>query len=140
MILHNPVIDVKRIEEMYSKKDGIPVKYLCTTEFIHSRWMSDIFYRATPHPVFGNRYFGIELSPRGSYIFNADPIETDDFFVFTMITNEDGNLAYSRDRHDLVNQDNLFIDGGRTYVRTNADLGALRSFKIKDGSFYEIFN
>ena len=54
-IQHNPLFNTERVEELYTKKDGVEVKYVCTTDLKASDRPMDIFYRATPHPEFGNR-------------------------------------------------------------------------------------
>ena len=32
MIVHNPIFDTLKMEDHYSKKDGVEVKYVCTSE------------------------------------------------------------------------------------------------------------
>ncbi len=73
-IVHSPVGDVKALEKFYSEKDGVPCTYVLTTCNPQDKSrrmydMYDIFYRETPHPVFGNKYFGISSS---GYICNGD--------------------------------------------------------------------
>jgi hypothetical protein len=76
IIYHEPMFDTEKIEKMYSEKDGVPVKYVMTSELPNIDKPMDIFYRDTPHPDFGNRYFGIFSANGGStYITNADAIE-----------------------------------------------------------------
>jgi hypothetical protein len=139
-IKHNPIFNTDEIAEHYSKQDGVPVKYVCTSALGSEASALDIFYRETPHPEFGNRYFGI--FPKGDYsgnnaamtmITNADAIEGQ---TIAMIEDPFGNLIYSQHRHDfrMMNNGNM-IDGGRAYVRSK---GLLHNFKIKDGEFMEI--
>ena len=47
-IKHYPITKTNQVAELYSEKDGVDVKYVCTTEL--SDTIADIFYRDTPHP------------------------------------------------------------------------------------------
>ncbi len=139
-IQHNPIFDRDAIIDHYSKQDGVPVKYVCTSALDNEAFAMDIFYRETPHPKFGNRYFGIYSKPDLSgnneamvMIANADAIEGQ---TFAMIEDPYGNLIYSQHRHDFRMMENgNMIDGGRVYVRAN---GMIRSFEVKDGEFVEV--
>jgi hypothetical protein len=120
-IIHNPIFDTLKIEDHYSKKDGVDVKYVCTSApNEYGTYAADIFYRETPHPEFGNRYFGLYLNHDNQImITNADMIED---LEFTCIEDSKGDLHYSTHRHDYKVLDNEnMIDGGRSYVKTNTD-------------------
>jgi len=135
-IHHDPVFDTNKIEDFYSKKDGVSIKYVCTTSTDHDIAYGDVFYRSTPHPEFGNKYFRlIKDSLAGSlFIGNADWVEN---LTFSMIS-KNNELRYSRGRHDYVDLgDNLFIDGGRSYVRHNS-ISKPISLKIKNGQFIKV--
>ncbi len=126
IIKHYPITDTKKVEELYSKQDGVPIKHVCTTEF--RDFVADVFYRETPHPDFGNKYFAILFRGDKPYIANADQIEN---FTFGMVENDDGNLEYSQSRHDYKSFDNgNMIDGGRDYIRSS---GKVKVFTVKDG-------
>jgi len=138
-IQHNPIFDRDAIIDHYSKQDGVPVKYVCTSALDNEAFAMDIFYRETPHPEFGNRYFGIYS--KGDYsgnneavtmITNADAIEGQ---TFAMIEDINGDLIYSQHRHDLrVGKDLRFIDGGREYVRTGGELPYnVLKYTVKNG-------
>jgi|TARA_B110000908_G_scaffold165591_1_gene215293 hypothetical protein len=133
-INHAPVFDEKRIEDLYSKKDGIAVKYVCTTDLLASDLPVDIFYRETPHPEFGNRYFGIYKNPFANdakvMITNADAIETSGRYQFGMVQDKDGKYWYSRSHHECLFLDGNMIDGGREYVRAT---GEVTTFRVKNG-------
>lgn len=120
MIEHNPIFDTDKIIDHYSKKDGVSIIYTCTTELDPGNLIPvDVFYRETPHPEFGNRYFGLyrKVLTGEMMITNADSVEN---LTFACVKDSAGNLHYSRDRHDCVTLDNgNMIDGGRAYVRTN---------------------
>jgi len=139
-IHHRPIFDTKRVEEHYSEKDGVPVKYVCTSApNEYANYAADIFYRETPHPEFGNRYFGLYRNPDPAsdgtiMITNADMIEE---LEFGMIQSA-GQLHYSQHRHDFYSVGNICIDGGRAYFRRLGDMTIpSRWFKVKDGEFVE---
>lgn len=52
-VKHNPTVDIEKVCEIYSKRDGVPIKYVCTTDLRSSDAPVDIFYRSTPHPQLG---------------------------------------------------------------------------------------
>lgn len=132
-IKHNPLFKTDELERIYTEKDGVPVKYVCTSELpIASNVSMDIFYRATPHPEFGNRYFGVYYDERrGSpMITNADSIDGADFAMI----NVDNEWHYSSYRHDykgFKDSNDIYhsIDGGRAYTRGNNFV----FFKIENG-------
>lgn len=119
MIKHFPVTNTQYVIKHYSEKDNVPINYVCTTDFNVSDRPVDIFYRSTPHPKFGNKYFGIAPSyeSNGFVIFSADKVES---FTFGMVEDDDGNLQYSEYHHrcKFFGNGNM-IDGGREYVRSS---------------------
>jgi hypothetical protein len=138
-IQHYPLFDTAKVETHYSLKDGVEVKYVCTTAVQqHAAFAADVFYRETPHPEFGNRYFGLYYSTdtrliqkRHMMITNADQVEN---FEFGMIEDTDGKYYYSQHRHDYKVIGDKMIDGGRSYIRSG---GRVDVFKIQDGKFVE---
>ena len=131
-IQHNPLLtDPKKAEEHYSNKDGVEVKYLCTTEILVSDVPVDVFYRETPHPEFGNRYIGLyyDRFVNDIMVCNADKVEE---LEFGMIQDHKGVYHYSQTHHDYVNVDSKMIDGGRQYIRHSGDVVIM---KIIDGQF-----
>ena len=140
-IKHHPLFDTARAEKLYSEKDGVPVKYVCTSApNEHATYAADIFYRETPHPEFGNRYFGlywnrvyVEL-PTQLLITNADMIET---LEFGMLEGPEG-WEYSQHRHDYRHVGDCAVDGGRSYFKRAGDLSVpCKVMKIVDGEFVE---
>lgn len=130
-IKHYPVFPTEKVIEHYSNKDGVPVKYVCTTDIKRSDMPVDIFYRETPHPEFSNRYFGLFYDPAERVmITNADLVEE---FEFGMVENDVGDLEYSQSHHDykLFENGNM-IDGGRQYIRSSLGCDV---YRIKDGEF-----
>lgn len=126
-IKHNPITNTSNIERLYSEKDGVEISYVCTTEF-GDGFISDIFYRDTPHPEFGNKYFSIFFKDDTPYIGNADNIES---LTFGMVKNDEGDLEYSRSRHDYKSFNNgNMIDGGRDYIRCSGDV---KVFIVRNG-------
>ena len=130
-IKHAPIFDTKKVEQHYSEKDGVPVKYVCTTDLKASDVPVDVFYRPTPHPEFGNRYFGLYHDRIRDHmmITNADVVEE---LEFGMVTDKDGIYWYSACHHDCIFVDGKMIDGGRVYIRSSGDVEV---FRIKDGEF-----
>jgi|TARA_B110000285_G_scaffold71230_1_gene82052 hypothetical protein len=132
-IQHRPVYDTKKVENLYTEKDGTPVSYVCTTDLLASDQPVDIFYRSTPHPEFGNYYFGLYTNHYAEkaqiMITNADMVED---FEFGMIKDESDKYHYSQSHHDCRWIGDKMIDGGRRYIRAS---GGVDEFKIKDGTF-----
>ena len=129
MIKHAPISDTAKVVEHFTKKDGVPITYVCTTDLKNSDVPVDVFYRATPHPDFGNKYFGLFKHPitDATMICNADVVED---LTFGMIKDNNGDYWYSKSHHDYLVVDDKMIDGGREYVRSNAEV---HLFKVKDG-------
>ena len=131
-IVHENLLNKEAIEEHYTEKDGVDVKYVCTTDLNASDVPVDVFYRETPHPEFGNRYFGLYWDTvRGHLmITNADIVES---FEFGMVESE-GRLHYSQSHHDYKTFDNgKMIDGGRVYIKTSQGCDAV--MRIVNGKF-----
>ena len=119
MIKHEPLFDTDKICKIYSEKDGVPVTYVCTSARGHEAQAMDIYYRDTPHPEFGNKYFGIYYHHLSGnpMITNADKIEQAEF---GLVDDDDGNLQYSAHRHDYKQFENgNMIDGGRSYIKSS---------------------
>ena len=140
-IAHQPITKIQSVIDSYTKQDGVPITYVCTTGKEFSVDHGDVFYRGTPHPEFGNRYFIIvvdkttRLTKQPLYnIASADWVED---LSFSMIK-VDEQYHYSRDRHDYVAAGDSFIDGGRAYVRRGGvTVPPVITLKVKDGNFVE---
>lgn len=139
LVKHFPKLDTEAAIKAYQEKDGVDIKYVCTTELSNYGFAYDIFYRSTPHPTFGNRYFGLRgfceytFGPSYTYIVNADGVED---FTFACIENNIGEWTYSQHTHDFVSWGNGFIDGGRAYTRTGGTtIPDVKYFKVRDGDF-----
>jgi hypothetical protein len=135
-IRHPTIFDKDAVIKHYSEKDGVEIKYVCTTDLQRSDVPADIFYRETPHPVFGNRYFSLFYKPSITgnstptiMIGNADIVET---FEFGMIKSSDDQWYYSASHHDCIFIEEKMIDGGRAYIRSSGLEGV---FKIVNGEF-----
>jgi hypothetical protein len=121
-ILHNPQFNIDKVTAHYTKKDGVPVHYVCTSDLDESDRPFDIYYRKTPHPIHNNYYFGLYYSHDidRMMICNADSIEK---YQFGMISETDTDeWVYSQSHHDSVEIDSGFIGGGRRYIRRGGDL------------------
>jgi hypothetical protein len=128
-IQHSPLFNTKKAEQLYTEKDGVEVKYVCTTDLRNSDIPADIFYRETPHPEFGNYYFGLLRHNDQTLVTDADIVES---FDFGMIESK-GKYYYSQHRHDYKVIDDKMIDGGRAYIRSGTH--DVDVFKIQDGEF-----
>ena len=135
VIKHESLFSTSKLEQLYTEKDGVPVKYVCTSALGPQTFAADIFYRETPHPEFGNHYFGVYSNQYAGgamiMIANADKIED---LEFGMVKDSDGNLHYSSHRHDYkVTDAGNMIDGGRAYIKRSGDVTI---FEIRNGEFY----
>lgn len=130
MIKHEPIFNTTKVEQLYTEKDGVDVRYVCTSALGSEARAMDIFYRETPHPEFGNQYFGLFMNDENRMLItNADIIEGTEF---AMIEDFNGNLHYSAHRHDYKNIDGKIIDGGRAYIRSSGDV---ELYKVRNGEF-----
>tara|TARA_B110000977_G_C11016627_1_gene469721 strand:- start:720 stop:1175 length:456 start_codon:yes stop_codon:yes gene_type:complete len=129
-IKHEPLFDTAKVEELYGRKDGCEIRYVCTSDLNASDVPCDIFYRAEPHPDFGNRYFGLYWDSIRDcmMITNADKIEELEFGMIEV----DGNYYYSQSHHDYKVVGDKMIDGGRQYIRSG---GGAVAMKVKNGNF-----
>jgi len=130
-IQHEPLFDVEKVTAHYTEKDGVEVKYVCTTDLRASDVPVDVYYRGTPHPEFGNRYFGLFYDQvRGHMmITNADIVEELEFGMIEV----DGKYYYSQSHHDYKVVEGKMIDGGRAYIRSS---GGATVMRITNGKFY----
>lgn len=139
-IKHDPFFKVEEVEKHYTEKDGVEVKYVCTTALKNETVPVDVYYRETPHPEFGNKYFGLYITPWDGKMFicNADYIEE---LEFGMLKDKNGVYHYSQHRHDMVPVEledvTGAIDGGRAYVRTVGSLSH-DTYIVKNGQFKEV--
>jgi hypothetical protein len=127
-VMHSPLFDTDKVCELYSKKGGVPITYVCTSALDDGAQAMDIFYRETPHPQFGNRYFG--LYHNGNLmIANADRIES---VEFGLVEDDEDGLQYSAHRHDYKMFENgNMIDGGRSYIRSSGC--TVYRYVVRDG-------
>jgi len=130
-INHEPLFDREKIIEHYTKQDGVPVTYVCTSDLTASDVPVDIYYRDTPHPEFGNKYFGLYYDTVRDHmmICNADIVETLDFGM----VNDGSVWHYSQSHHDYKSFPNgAMIDGGRLYCRSS---GGVEFYVVRNGKF-----
>ena len=135
-INHEPLFETEKVIKHYSEKDGVAVKYVCTSALGDEAQAMDIFYRDTPHPEFGNRYFGLYHHPMTSnlMITNADRIEKQEF---GLVQDDEDDLQYSAHRHDykMFGNGNM-IDGGRSYIRSS--MCPIHMHVVRDGEMQMI--
>ena len=102
----------------------------------HGDDCGDVYYQETP-PVEGySNYFALIMQFGNAYITSgASGVEG----VITGIIADDGEVIYSRYRHDYrtSTDGSVFIDGGRDYVHCAAG-GKTISLKIRDGEWYQL--
>lgn len=129
-IHHEPLFDTAKVEAHYTEKDEVEVRYVCTTDLTASDCPVDVYYRETPHPEFGNHYFGLYYDNIRNHmmICNADKVEELEFGLVT-----DGEQwHYSQSHHDYkVFENGAMIDGGRAYIRSNGPVKHMRILKGK---------
>ena len=133
-VKHFPILDTEAVLEHY-KSEG--AKYVCTTELKAYGIPTDVFYRPTPHPIYGNRYLGLyrDTITNNVFIYNADTVENLDFCI---IDNGKGEWTYSQHTHDFLSWGENYIDGGRAYTRVGGNpLPKVVSLRIVDGEFVE---
>ena len=141
-ISHRSIFDIDKTTKLYSEKDGVDVKYVCTSSVpgLSGYNHADIFYRETPHKIFGNKYFGLMSTPTtrimknlGVYIFNADSVEG---MEIEGIENN-GLFHYSRSGHDFFTPPGcgFSLDGGRAYSRIvyDGDRPKFSTYEIIEG-------
>ena len=93
---------------------------------------ASIFYQETP-PVEGySKYFALVIQNGTALITSGESAISEPIWV---IEANDGELIYSRYRHDYreSKDKSVFIDGGRDYVRASSN--KLISLEINDGKF-----
>jgi len=134
-IHHSPILNTDEIIKRYTEKDGCEIRYVCTSDLRASDVPVDVFYRETPHPEFGNHYFGLFYDHYRDCVMitNADMVED---FVFGMVENDEGELEYSQSHHDYKQFENgNMIDGGRQYIRS---LGESNIMRVRNGNFHKL--
>ena len=130
-INHQPQFDIKKVIEHYEEKDGVDITYICTTDLTTSDTPVDVFYRESPHPEFGNRYFGLYFDHVRNHLMitNADIVETLDFGM----VNDGSVWHYSQSHHDYKSFPNgAMIDGGRLYCRSSS---GVEFYIVRNGKF-----
>ena len=129
--------DIAKVEEKYNAKF---VGQFClktrTGDWANSP--ADVYWQATP-PVAGySNYFGLIIQGGELFITNG---EAGVIPVITGVVADDGEVIYSRYRHDFrTSKDgSVSIDGGRDYTRGDTH-GKYINLKVVDGEFYELEN
>lgn len=114
-----PADKISLVEDHYGAKFVLET-CLKTKDGVWSEIVGSVFFTETPHPA-GSNYFALFYNHDGSLrITNAlSSISVE----FQAAKAKNGELIYSRYRHDYVtsNDGSVFIDGGRDYLRTNAE-------------------
>ena len=133
-IKHKPQFNIEKVTAHYTKKDGVPVHYVCTSDLDESDKPFDIYYRDTPHPEYNNYYFGLYADDDRMMICKADAIEK---YQFGMISDAKEEWVYSQSIEDESKTDTGFISGGRQYISRGGNLETQDHIvcKVLDGEF-----
>jgi len=128
-------VNILQIEEKYNAKY---VGQFCpkTKDGVWANMAMDVFWQANPNTEEGHtHYFGIYVRDGHVYITSGDSAVSG---IFTGIVSNDGEIIYSRFRHDCQwsKDKSVFIDGGRDYIRSSP--GRLIQFKIDGPNFYQV--
>jgi len=94
-IKHHPNFNTDEVVEKYEEKDGVSIKYVCTTDLRASDVPVDIFYRETAHPQFGNHYFGLYYDHYRDCVMICDADMIGEF-EFGVVENDTGELEFRR--------------------------------------------
>jgi hypothetical protein len=95
----------------------------------------EIFWQETPPQPGYSNYFALIVRNGVVYITSgATAVEG----VITGIVADNGEIIYSRARHDMRHSQDqsVWIDGGRDYTRTGG--GRLVSLKVINGEWYQL--
>lgn len=96
-----------------------------------------IFYQPNPDVSKGHKhYFGLFV--RGDVIYITDGTSAFSEPIVGLVTRS-GEVIFSRYRHDFVQREGIFIDGGRDYVRCGGDIaGVKRVHVVPNGAKLEV--
>lgn len=94
-------------------------EYVVDTE--HKGIPCSVFYGLIPHPDSGSRYFALYRTPVTGELMITNGAFVEDQ-TFTGVIADNGDIIFSRSRHDYRTSDDesVFVDGGRDYIRCNA--------------------
>jgi len=137
-IKHKPQFNIEKVTAHYTKKDGVPIHYVCTSDLDESDRPFDIYYRDTPHPDHNNYYFGLYTDDEDRMmICKADSIEKYKFGMISETKDEGDEWRYSQSHHDFVETDSGYIDGGRRFIKRGGEIGIQKFIvsTVVDGEF-----
>lgn len=125
-------IDV--VEKKYNAKwvGQLPLK---TADGQWANFSADIYYQKTP-PVAGySKYFALYLQNDKLYITSGESAVEG---IITGVVAKDGEIVYSRYRHDMHHSTDMtvWIDGGRDYTRYS--VAKTVNLAVFDGEFQEV--
>jgi len=134
------IIDNKQVEEKYKAKFVLE----CCLKSKTGEWVNmpfALFYTEEKHPQ-GSNYFAVYLKP-GFMVGSTDLLMISDgitavydklgnHVTYSAVVDEEKNVAlHSAYRHDYQTYDDLMIDGGRDYTKTNGK--PIEQFIIENG-------
>lgn len=127
--------DIAKVETKYNAK-FVGQFCLKTKSGSWGEFPADVYWQEKP-PVEGySNYFALIIQMGSAYITSgASAVE----HPITAIVADDGEVIYSRYRHDYrASKDgSVFIDGGRDYTKSSVG-GRFVTLKVVDGEFYEV--
>lgn len=129
---------IKTVEKVKS------AKYVCELAIkgANGGWINQpclIFYNEEKHPVSNSHYFALLSMGEQMAVTNGQSAVDE---TFTGICADDGEIIYSRFRHDYrTSKDgSVTIDGGRDYVRSSSGPAKLVTLKILNDRVVEVSN
>jgi len=127
--------DIAKVEARYNAK-FVGQFCLKTKSGSWAESPADVYWQEKP-PVEGySNYFALIIQMGAAYITSgASAVEQ----PITAIVADDGEVIYSRYRHDYRSSKDgsVFIDGGRDYTKSSVG-GRFVTLKVVDGEFYEV--
>ena len=136
---------VKTLIPVVKKQKDAKFVLECCLRGKSDEWINQtfaLFYSPAQHPE-GSNYFALyyqygfdpEDRPKLMITNGISAVENKDGtpVTYTALVNDAGEFIYSANRHDCQIYDNMMIDGGRDYYRSNMNTGKLEQFIIKDG-------
>jgi hypothetical protein len=129
-------ISIPKVEEKYGAKF---VGDFCV-KTKSGGWSEEpiaIFYQPNPNVALGHKhYFGLFVRGESMYITDGTSAFSE---PIVGIVTPGGEVIFSRYRHDFVEREGVFIDGGRDYVHIGGNIaGVERVHVVPDGAVLKV--
>lgn len=124
-------LNIPKVEENYGAK--FVGDFCIKTKNGWSEEPVAIFYQPNPDVEKGHKhYFGLFVRDDSIYITDGTSAFSE---PIVGIVTRGGEVIFSRYRHNFVEREGVFIDGGRDYVRVGGDITGLeRVHVVPDGA------